>query len=271
MPQASPPLVAPRVSAQIPEMMTLRTPKPSVASLDRPGRTVQRSVATLVRSWAYLASGSPAAELRETQHAAIAIFVHPPDRQFLNNALLSREIRDRGPRAGDGGGRARLRRARNRAVRGLGPRVRRCCRGKVRSRGYRHDTSTRAMSMPIGELAEFDISKLDVVEPSLEDFWAVDGIDDLLPELDPEQAHFYIARRDGKGALTLMAFDHAGDCSIGMVETVPAARRMGLATKLCAHAVADAMDRGWHDRQPAGDPDGRASLREDRLPRPRPI
>lgn len=41
-----------------------------------------------------------------------------------------------------------------------------------------------------------------------------------------------------------MAFDHAGDCAIGMVETVPAARRKGLATQLCAHAVAEARDRG---------------------------
>jgi predicted GNAT family acetyltransferase len=42
----------------------------------------------------------------------------------------------------------------------------------------------------------------------------------------------------------LMAFDHAGDCGIYMVGTVPGARRRGVATALSAHAVTAARDRG---------------------------
>jgi hypothetical protein len=49
-----------------------------------------RSLATLVQSWLYLASGSPDAEVIETDGTAIATFVHSPDREFLNNAVLTR-------------------------------------------------------------------------------------------------------------------------------------------------------------------------------------
>lgn len=37
-----------------------------------------RSVATLVQSWIYLATGSPGAEVVEVEGAAIAIFVRSP-------------------------------------------------------------------------------------------------------------------------------------------------------------------------------------------------
>ena len=216
--------------------MSSHTVQPSTAEL------FDRSVATLTRSWAYMAAGSPGAEVIETDGALIAAFVHSPDREFLNNALLTKGKSELGPcldkvvdvYADRGVERYALwvHESENAVAQ------------EVRNRGYRYDTSTRAMAMPIGQLADVDTSNLDVIEASLEEFWAVDGLDDLLPELDPQQAHFYVARRDGKGASTLMAFDHAGDCAIGMVETVPAARRKGLATGLCAHAVAEARDRG---------------------------
>jgi hypothetical protein len=51
-----------------------------------------RSVATLVHSWRYLATGSPGAEVLESDGVAIAIFVHAPDSDFLNNALLVRGV-----------------------------------------------------------------------------------------------------------------------------------------------------------------------------------
>ena len=216
--------------------MSSHTARPSTVEL------FDRSVATLICSWAYLASGSPGAEVIETDGAAIAAFVHSPDRQFLNNTLLKRGLSEAGPCLD------RVERVyADRGIEGGAVWVHEsegAIAEELKNRGYRYDTATRAMAMEIGDLAEVDTAKLDVVEPSLDEFWAVDGVDDLLPELAPERAHFYIARRDGRAASTLMAFDHAGDCFIGMVETVPAARRKGLATELCAHAVAKARDRG---------------------------
>lgn len=210
--------------------------RPSIAEL------FDRSVATLACSWTYLAAGSPGAEVIETDDTLIAAFVHSPDREFLNNTLLMQGVSELGRCLDQVEGVYAERGIERYAV--WVHESEDSVAEAVRNRGYRYDTSTRAMAMPIGELADVDTSKLDVIEPSLEEFWAVDGLDGLLPELAPERAHFYVARHDGKGASTLMAFDHAGDCAIGMVETVPAARRQGLATELCAHALAKARERG---------------------------
>ena len=74
-------------------------------------------------------------------------------------------------------------------------------------------------------LAEVDTADLDLFEPTPTEFWRVDGLDGLAPDLSPGGAHFYVARLGGEDAATLMAFDHDGDCGIYMVGTVPAARR----------------------------------------------
>jgi GNAT superfamily N-acetyltransferase len=100
------------------------------------------------------------------------------------------------------------------------------------------------MAMEIADLRNVDTSELDLVEPSLTEFWSLHGLDGMLPELSPDGAHFYLARREGENAATLMAFDHDGDCGIYMVGTSQAVRRRGLATPLSAHAVAEAARRG---------------------------
>jgi GNAT superfamily N-acetyltransferase len=201
-----------------------------------------RSVATLVQSWRYLACGSPGAEVIEADGAAIAIFVHSPDREFLNNALLIRGAGELGPTL----------EAIERAYAGRG--VERyaiwvhesdaAVAREVEAAGYSHDSSTRTMAMPIADLAELDTSRLDLVAPTLEQFWHVDGLDGLVPNLSAERAHFYVCRFNGEDAAMLLAFDHDGDCGIYMVGTRPPARRRGLATALSAHAVKQASERG---------------------------
>jgi GNAT superfamily N-acetyltransferase len=206
-----------------------------------------RSVATLVESWAYLASGSPGAEVTRIEDGAIAAFPHPPDRDFLNNAVLARRPADIAATV------ARVEVAYARVgverfaiwVHESEP----ATAEELRGRGYRLDTSTRTMAMSTADLAAFDsatlgLPTLEVIEPGLKEFWAVDGLDGLLPTLDPSAAHLYVARVDDEDVAMLMAFDHAGDCGIYMVGTVPGARRRGVATALSAHAVAAARDRG---------------------------
>jgi GNAT superfamily N-acetyltransferase len=100
------------------------------------------------------------------------------------------------------------------------------------------------MAMPIGDLAEADTSRLDLVELSLGEYWRSQGLNGLVPELSAEGAYFYASRFNGENAATLMAFDHEGDCGIYMVGTVPTARRRGLATALSVHAVSEARGRG---------------------------
>ena len=201
-----------------------------------------RSVATLVRSWIYLASGSPGAEVIESGGAAIAVFVHSPDSEFLNNTVLPRgvgtpdailDLAERAYAERDVGRYAVWVHESESEV-----------AAAVRARGCAYDSSTRTMAMEIDRMNEFEGVQLDLADPSPSEFWRVGGLDGLVPELSPEGAHFYVARLDSEATAMLMAFDHDGDCGIYMVGTVPPARRRGLATALSAHAVADARERG---------------------------
>jgi len=202
----------------------------------------ERSFATMVRSWAYLAAGSPGAELVRLDDATIACFVYSPDRDFLNNAVLEPAVDD--PEATL----ARIEHAY--AERGIerfavwtqstGEEI----GSLVEAWGYRYDTSTAIMGMEIGELVETDTTVLDLAETDLADFWRVAEVPGLAPELDAEGGHFYVSRLAGEPVATLMAFDHDRDCGIYMVGTALGARRRGIATALSSHAIVAAGERG---------------------------
>ncbi len=202
----------------------------------------ERSLATLVRSWVYLASGSPGARVLETGSAAAAIFVHSPDRLYLNNALLTAGIEEIGetleaverPYAERGIDRFAVWAHEGDAA----------MRAAILARGYRYDSSTRTMALEAADLIAADTSVLDLAEPDLAEFWRVVGVEGLAPDLSPQDAHFYLSRLDGHEVAGLMAFDHDGDCGIYMVGTAPAARRRGIATALSAHALTEAFARG---------------------------
>jgi len=201
-----------------------------------------RSVATLVQSWIYLASGSPGAEVVQTGGTAIAVFVHSPDREFLNNTVLARGVEDLGAVL-DAAERVYAHRGVGRYAIWVHESEAAVAR-EVEARGYGYDSSTRTMAMPIAVLADVDTSTLDLLEPTPEQFWRLDGLDGFAPDLSAERAHFYVARHNGEDAAMLMAVDHDGDCGIYMVGTRPVARRLGLATALSAHALEQARERG---------------------------
>lgn len=200
-----------------------------------------RSLATLVRSWAYLASGSPGAEVSEFAGAAIAAFVRAPERDFLNNAVLAPGGADLGGTLDtieDSYGRRGIERYAV-WVHESEPQA----AAALLARGYRYDSATRTMAMAIGELGAVDTSGLELATADLAEFWRLVGVAGMVPDL-PAGAHFYVARYGGANAATLMALDHEGDCGIYMVGTEPAARRRGIATALSALAVAAAGRRG---------------------------
>lgn len=210
-----------------------------------PDELFDRALRTLIESWAYLASGSPGAEVRRVEGAAIAVFVHRPDREFLNNAVLGPRPADLGATVGAIEGAYAGQGIERYAVWVHGSEAEAEVEAELGARGYAFDSATRTMAMPVAALAEVDRSSLEVIEAGPAELWAVDGdIDGLAPDLDPAGGHFYVARLDGRDVATLMAFDHAGDCGIYMVGTIESARRRGIATALSAHAVAAARERG---------------------------
>lgn len=210
--------------------------QPTSASLFR------RSLATLVRSWAYLASGSPGAKVSEPPGAAIAAFVRSPEREFLNNAVLMASGADLGPTLDTIEHTYGTHSIERYAVWVHESDPERAA--ALLARGYRYDSSTRTMAMPVAELAPVDTSGLELVPADLDEFWRIGEVAGLVPELPSAGAHFYVARHHGESAATLMSFDHDGDCGIYMVGTVAAARRRGIATALSAFAVAEARERG---------------------------
>ncbi len=219
----------------------------------------ERSVATLIESWAYLAAGSPGAELRRIDGAAVAAFVHQPDREFLNNAVLTRPPANLVMTLGE----IESTYAR-RAIERFAIWVHESdaeTQAALRERGYSFDAATRTMAMPLDPTAADDPAvgrpaadlrttaaapPVEIAEADPAEFWAIDddGLDGLVPDLDPSGAYFYVARSDGESVAMLMAFDHDGDCGIFMVGTRKAARRRGIATALSAHAVTAARERG---------------------------
>jgi GNAT superfamily N-acetyltransferase len=206
-----------------------------------------RSLATLIESWVYLASGSPGAEVRRIEGATIAAFVRRPDREFLNNVVLEGRPADLDATlAGIETTYARHEIERF-AVWVHESNLQTAA--ALREHGYVFDSATRTMAMPLDALdlepaPAIDPSALEIVEADPAEFWAVDGLAGLVPELDPSGACFYVARLAGEGVAMLMAFDHDGDCGIYMVGTVEAARRRGIAMALSAHAVVAARERG---------------------------
>ncbi len=65
-----------------------------------------------------------------------------------------------------------------------------------------------------------------------------------LGRMQMEGVHSYAAIVDGEPVASTVALDHAGDCCITFVATLPQARGQGLATELMTRALVDARERG---------------------------
>jgi ribosomal protein S18 acetylase RimI-like enzyme len=203
----------------------------------------ERSIATLVDSWRYSATGSPGAEVIEADGAWAAVFVNPPERGVLNNAVLARDRTDAQATL-DEVERAYGKRGIDRFAVWVHESQRDTARAVV-ARGYRYDSYTRDMGMALAELAAAQTPELELAEASIADYMRINDLPaGLLPELSERGSHMYLARADGEDAALLIARDHCGDCGIYSLGTRPAARRRGLGTALTAHALAEATERG---------------------------
>jgi ribosomal protein S18 acetylase RimI-like enzyme len=206
-----------------------------------------RMEANLIESWARYATGSPGGFVQRFAAASVAVFPEEPERAVYNNAVLVRGLDVRA--AMDALARlealyadASVDRyavwAHDREAATL---------DALERRGYRFDTSTRAMAMTLDGLrpASTDaeirpVSWREYVD-RLERFEMPAG---LLRNAEPDDFHVSVADVDGETVAAAVAFDYAGDCGIYNVTTLPHARRRGLATALAARQLREARERG---------------------------
>ena len=204
-------------------------------------------VQTLVASWEVYARGSLDATVVRAPGVVAAVFPTEPERGFLNNALLERDAQP--------GRRAEAIVAMERAYASAGVarfaawvhEIDRATRDELEARGYRIDTSTRAMGMTLGEVRlpppEIDLAPAEwsAYVRFLERAGAPAG---LLGGVDPAAFHLRIACCRGDDVATALALDRHGDTGIYNVATLEHARRRGLGTALTALLVHDAVARG---------------------------
>jgi ribosomal protein S18 acetylase RimI-like enzyme len=203
-----------------------------------------RGAATLLASWEEYARGSKDAALVRRAGVAAGVFPHPPERSVYNNALLTRGLSGRE-------GREALE-AMEDAYAGAG--VERFAawvhesdgrmQEELERRGYRIDTTTRAMGMVFAETLlprpEIDLAPPDWVE-HLRIAQVPEG---FLAGADPTAFHVAVARLDGECVATALAYERDGDCGIYNVGTLAHARRRGLALGVTATLLYDAIERG---------------------------
>lgn len=203
-----------------------------------------RGAASLVASWRVYATGSRDAHIVERAGVAAAVFPAEPERTVYNNALLNRRL--------DAPGRGAAIEAMESAYSAAG--VDRFAAwvhdddgatiADLTARGYRFDTSTRAMGMNLADLS-VPRPQLCLAPPDWSEYLRIVGVSDhFLAGLDPSVFHILLARLDGQTVATATAYDHHGDATIFNVGTLPAARRRGLGTALTALQLHEARDRG---------------------------
>ncbi len=203
-----------------------------------------RGAETLIASWAEYARWATGAAVHRLAGVAAAVFPKAPERAVYNNALVARGL----PRHERADALAALERAYAEAgVTRFAVWVEEdddALRFDLERRGYRLDTSTRAMGVALADIRmppqPIDLGPADWSEHI--------RIGELPPNFllgaDPRALHVRVGRLGGENVATALAFDHRGDCGIYNVGTLEHARRRGLGTALTVLQLHDARARG---------------------------
>jgi hypothetical protein len=203
-----------------------------------------RGAETLVASWQEYARGARCASVRRFPSVAAAVFPNEPERSVYNNGLLARGL--------SAAARTDALDAMEAAYAAAGVtqfaawvhESEKAMRSEIERRGYKLDTSTRAMGMELRDV-RLPRPTLDLGKAEWLQHLRIVGVPhDFLENADPSPYHVLIARLAGENVATAMAFDHAGDCGIYNVGTVGHARGRGIGTALTALHSHDALGRG---------------------------
>ncbi|HEV7762051.1 MAG TPA: GNAT family N-acetyltransferase [Acidimicrobiales bacterium] len=207
----------------------------------------RRGAATLVASWQEYAHSSPGAAVVRTTGVSAAVFPHEPERSVYNNAVLDRDL---GPVERTAAVDALDATYRSHGIDHYAAWVHEsdtAMRAELDRRGYIVDESTRAMGMPLDDIA-VRLPDAELGPIGWPDYLAhlttAGAPAGLLSGADPSAFHVLGARHAGQNATTALAFDHDGDCGIFNMSTLEGARRQGLGRALLARLVHDAQARG---------------------------
>ena len=204
----------------------------------------ERQARTLVASWGLYATASAGAHVVEEEGATVCTFPAEPERAVYNNALLRRGLDAAEAGAALDAVERRYRAASIDRYAVWAHDSQPVPIAELERRGYRLDTSTRAMAMSLGDL-RVPRPELDLAEASFAEHLRLIGVPEgLLSGLDARAFHVLVARWERRPAATGIAFDHEGDCGVFNLGTVPRARRRGLGTRLTALHLHLARDRG---------------------------
>jgi ribosomal protein S18 acetylase RimI-like enzyme len=114
----------------------------------------------------------------------------------------------------------------------------------LEQRGYRIDTTTRAMGMVLDEL-RLPRPLIELAPPEWHEHLRLIQVPPgFLAKADPAAYRVAIGRLDGESVATAISFDLDGDCGIYNVGTLEHARRHGLATGVTTALLRDALARG---------------------------
>jgi ribosomal protein S18 acetylase RimI-like enzyme len=206
-------------------------------------RLYERQAATLLASWRAYSRHSDGAFVRDAEGAGIAVFPSPPERAVYNNALLSPGLCPERRSAAIEAMEDAYREAGVERYAAWAHEAEPELIAELSARGYRLDTSTRAMAMALDRLPERP-EGLELASMDWDEYARRFLLPGLLVGADAAEFHLRVASLDGEPVGAVIAYDHEGDCGVYNLGTLPVARRRGIGTALTLLALHEARERG---------------------------
>lgn len=199
---------------------------------------------TAVACWAEYARTTPAASVHRLAGVDIAVFPEGPEREVFNNAILEPALTEPARSAAlDAVADAYA----DAGVTSYAAWVHEsdgAMRDALTARGFTHQETTWAMGMTLDGVPP-DPPAMDLGPDDWSEYLRILELPPgLLVGADPTAFHVLVARFEGTGAATAMAYDHTDDCGLYNIGTLGHARRQGLGTGLVGTHLHRARARG---------------------------